>query len=155
MKTKILIIYHAAPIKALEFASNDKFTLSASLHWTVKARYLLRCRHLHLLVSPTPCQILPSAENALSSIVVADDFSEPHHALLWNAANGKLIEVPLAHSGPITSLHFYNSATNNSLLSSALWDQTTHAWDCAKSSDINNGNFNMSKDVIASPVSPD
>ena len=146
---------HTAPVKALVFTTNEKVVLSASLDGTVKAHDLLRYRHFRTFVTPTPCQILSLATNASSTIVAAGAFSEPYHIFLWNMANAQLLEVLAAHSGPVTSLHFSNSTTNNSLLLSTSWDQTTQVWDYTNSSKINNDTFNMNKDIIASSISPD
>ena len=128
---------------------------SASLDGTVKAHDSLTCRYVRSFYTPVSCQMLSLAANASSSIFVTGSFSEPCNTFLWNVANVQLKEVLSAHSGPITPLNFSNITTNNSLLLSASWDKTTQVWDYSKSSNINNDDFNMNKDIIASYMSPD
>ena len=49
MKTKSFLIDHAAPVKALEFASNEIFMLSTPLDGAVKSYDLSRYLYFHSL----------------------------------------------------------------------------------------------------------
>lgn len=123
---------HTGAVTALEFSTNKKFLVSASLDGTVRAYDLVRYRNFRTFTSPRPVQFSSLALDASGELVAAGG-RDIFEVYLWSMKLGRLLEVLSGHEGPVVSLAFAPVATS-SMLVSGSWDHTCRIWNCLESS---------------------
>lgn len=122
---------HTGAVTALEFSSNKKCLVSASLDGTVRAYDLVRYRNFRTFTSPRPVQFSSLALDASGELVVAGG-RDIFEIYLWSMKLGRLLEVLSGHEAPVVSLAFAPVATS-SMLVSGSWDHTIRIWNCLES----------------------
>lgn len=123
---------HSGPITAVEFSSNKKILVSASLDGSVRAFDIVRYRNFRTFTSPRPVQFSSVAIDSSGELVAAGAQDE-FEIFLWSMKLGKLLEMISGHEGPIMSLAFSPMPTS-SMLVSGSWDKTMRIWNCLESS---------------------
>lgn len=116
---------HTASISHVAFAKQGSVLFSASLDGTVRAFDLIRYRNFRTFTSPSPAQFSSLAVDPSGEVVAAGS-TDTFEIFLWSVQTGKLLDVLSGHEGPVHSLSFSPSGTNQ--LASGSWDRTVRIW---------------------------
>lgn len=123
---------HTSAVTAIEFSTNKKFVVSASLDGTVRAYDLIRYRNFRTFTSPRPVQFASLAIDHSGELIVAGG-QDIFEIYLWSMKLGRLLEVLSGHEGPVVSLAFAPTVTSSTLVSGS-WDRTIKIWNCLETS---------------------
>lgn len=143
---------HTGAVTALEFSSNKKFVISASLDGTVRAYDLIRYRNFRTFTSPRPVQFAGLALDSSGELVAASG-QDVFEIYLWSMKLGRLLEVLSGHEGPVATLAFAPVATSSTLVSGS-WDKTIRIWNCLETSG-NHETVDIMSSVTAVAFKPD
>lgn len=116
---------HSAPISSVAFAKQGSVLFSASLDGTVRAYDLIRYRNFRTFTSPSPVQFSCLAVDPSGEVVAAGS-ADSFEVFLWSVQTGKLLDVMVGHTGPVSSLAFSPSGSN--VLATVSWDMTIRLW---------------------------
>jgi periodic tryptophan protein 2 len=116
---------HSAPISSVAFAKQGSVLFSASLDGTVRAYDLIRYRNFRTFTSPSPVQFSCLAVDPSGEVVAAGS-ADSFEVFLWSVQTGKLLDVMVGHTGPVSSLAFSPSGSN--VLATVSWDKTIRLW---------------------------
>jgi periodic tryptophan protein 2 len=142
---------HSASISAVSFAKHGSVLFSASLDGTVRAYDLIRYRNFRTFTSPSPVQFSCLAVDPSGEVVAAGS-TDSFEVFLWSVQTGKLLDVLAGHEGPVSSLAFSPSGTNQ--LASSSWDRTVRIWNVFGRSRAVEP-FSLTSDVLALAFRPD
>ena len=142
---------HSASISAVSFAKHGSVLFSASLDGTVRAFDLIRYRNFRTFTSPSPVQFSCLAVDPSGEVVAAGS-TDSFEVFLWSVQTGKLLDVLAGHEGPVSSLAFSPSGTNQ--LASGSWDRTIRIWNVFGRSRAVEP-FSLTSDVLALSFRPD
>jgi periodic tryptophan protein 2 len=142
---------HSASISAVSFAKHGSVLFSASLDGTVRAYDLIRYRNFRTFTSPSPVQFSCLAVDPSGEVVAAGS-TDSFEVFLWSVQTGKLLDVLAGHEGPISSLAFSPSGTNQ--LASGSWDRTVRVWNVFGRSRAVEP-LSLTSDVLALAFRPD
>lgn len=123
---------HTSAVTAIEFSTNKKFVVSASLDGTVRAYDLIRYRNFRTFTSPRPVQFRSLAIDHSGELIAAGG-QDVFEIYLWSMKLGRLLEVLSGHDAPVVSLSFAPVATSSKLVSGS-WDRTIKVWNCLEAS---------------------
>lgn len=143
---------HTSAVTAIEFSSNKKFVVSASLDGTVRAYDLVRYRNFRTFTSPRPVQFASLALDHSGELVVAGG-QDVFEIYMWSIKLGRLLEVLSGHEGPVVALAFSPVATLTTLVSGS-WDKTIKIWKCLEATGEHETIDTLS-DVTAIAFKPD
>jgi len=118
---------HIAPVTGVKFTSNGQAVVSCSLDGTVRAFDLNRYKNFRVLTTPDPVQFISLALDTSGQIVCAGTL-DPFNIYIWSLQTGRLTDMLSGHTGPVTSLAFSPSASDEPLLASSSWDHTVRVW---------------------------
>ena len=116
---------HTAPISAVSFAKQGSVLFSASLDGTLRAFDLIRYRNFRTFTSPSPVQFSCLAVDPSGEVIAAGS-TDSFEVFLWSVQTGKLLDVLSGHEGPVSTLAFSPSGSNQ--LASGSWDRTVRIW---------------------------
>jgi len=116
---------HTAPVSAVAFAKQGSVLFSASLDGTLRAFDLIRYRNFRTFTSPSPVQFSCLAVDPSGEVVAAGS-TDSFEVFLWSVQTGKLLDVLSGHEGPVSTLAFSPSGSNQ--LASGSWDRTVRIW---------------------------
>jgi periodic tryptophan protein 2 len=116
---------HTAAISGVSFAKQGSVLFSASLDGTIRAFDLIRYRNFRTFTSPSPVQFSCLAVDPSGEVVAAGS-TDSFEVFLWSVQTGKLLDVLAGHEGPVSTLAFSPSGSNQ--LASGSWDRTVRIW---------------------------